>query len=144
MAITATAAALVVSAGSTYESYRQGKAAQRAQENRFAIEQRASEIQRARERRQAIAASQEQQAGVIAGAVARGAGGGSSGAQGEVSSISSQVASNIGFASTEAQLSDAASAEGAAANKAQGKAATFQALGELPGQLGIQPHWTFQ
>jgi hypothetical protein len=135
-----TALSVAVSAGSAYESYRSNKSAQRHSQEQYRIQQRQAEIQRQRERRQAIATAHEQQAAVVARTIASGAGGGSSGSQGEAASLGSQIASNIGYATEQGGLSDAASSEAAAANKATGKATTFQELGALPGQLGIQPN----
>lgn len=132
---------LLLTAAGVSESYRKGKSAQRATESEYRIQQRQAEIQRTKEKRVAIAAAHEQQANVIAASIAHGAGAGSSGAAGEVASIGSQVSSNIGFASQEAQLSDQAASFAESANKATSSAATFQQLGGLPGQLGLTPDW---
>ena len=136
--------AVAIAAGGAVEANVQQRHAAAREQERYRLEQRAAEIANTRARRQAISQAQEQQASIQAAAVARGAAGGSSGAQGESSSVGSQLASNIGFASTETQLSSQASEAGNTANQDLGRAATFQAIGNLPGQLGIQPKWSFQ
>lgn len=136
MAISATIAAVAVSAGSAASQHRQQRKAARSQRQARDLEQRKSDISRARENAKAIAAQQAALASQEAQGSASGIGSSSvlSGAQG---SVQSTTAGNIGFADQinrlvqgqNAAIQSAANSRQTAANIGAGASIFNSALG---------------
>lgn len=121
----------------TVESNRQQRKARREQRTASLIEQEKAAVQNARQRRRAAATAQAQQAQIQAQEA--NLAGSSSGAAVSQGAITSQTAGNISF---QRQLESMSGLQIDAQNRAseyQAGAARAQALGALPGQLGITP-----
>lgn len=143
MAIVGAIAAVGTAAAAGYSTYEnvQAHADQRKAQR---LQERQAEIANVRARQQAIAKNVQEQAIVQAGAVARGSGAGSSGSAGESASLGSQLGTNLGFQAEEIGLGKQVASFQEAANQAESNASIATAIGNLPGQLGIEPQWSFQ
>lgn len=137
MATAATVAA-GLSVATTAYSLHERRQAREEQQKAVEIQRRRRELRNARLRRQAAAQARIQRARLIAEASTRGAIG-SSAVLGASGSIRSQLSERIGFSTGE----EAAAARTAGlqniAQSRLGNAATAEAIGGLPSQVGIQP-----
>jgi Flp pilus assembly protein TadB len=94
------AAMLVIGAASAYESHRAAKATEKSNKKANRLERTTAEIENQRNARRAIAARRLQQAELIQAAQSSNVGANSS-VSGAVGSLTTQTASNIGFANTQ-------------------------------------------
>lgn len=116
-------------------SHREQRQAASQQRQASRMEQRRASLENARERRRAIAQSMIQRSQIEASAA--GMGGSTTGTQTTTGAIQSQTASALGFQrGQEGAYSSILQAQNRA-NQRMSRAATYQALGQLPGQLGL-------
>lgn len=128
--------------GSQVASYDQQKRAQRRQERAQRLEQRRQEIAAARERRAQLAQARRLQAIARAEAAGRGITGGSA-VPGALASIETQARSNIGFSTGQEAANREIGFAMASAQRYTDRAGLYQALGQLPNQLGFSPARSF-
>lgn len=134
------AGAAILSAGvsvkSSVDQRRAQDEARRAERKRAALEERRAAIQNARERRK-LSAEARIQAEQVRARAAAASGVDSTSTSNTIGAIGSQTAGAIGFQQTLSNLSTQQIRLGQQANDARADAAKAQALGALPGQLGV-------
>lgn len=123
-------AGLILGGVSAEKTRKQQSKAAKAQENAQKASGKIADLENARSRRQQLVASRRQRAATIAQGENQGISGGSQVA-GAAGSVQTQAASNISHLNTLAGLDQNRFNNLADANKALGKAATFQAIGGL-------------
>jgi len=128
--------ALGIAALGTAANLSQQRKAQKAQDKADSVGRAQAEIENQRSIRQAVAAGRLQQAQVAAAGQAQGAGD-SSGVQGGIGSAQTQAASNIGFARQTQAANAGINRLNNQAGQSLARGATFQAIGNLPGQFGF-------
>lgn len=131
--IAAVGAAAAV-AGTGYSIY-QGQQQSKAQKNARNKQEQLQELQRRREIRQQVRQNRVKRASVISQAGSQGVGT-SSGAQGGVSSLNAQLASNVGFTNQSASLGNSISGF-------QQQAANAQGLGQIGSGLASLGSYAF-
>jgi len=129
--------AAFVAVASVVASTVEQKRAARKQRAASAIEQRVTAINNDIARKRAVSTMISQQSSIRAKAAASGLGEGSSVPLGEAASFASQTAFNIGQQLTQERAGQASAALLQDASKSTERAATFQAVGQLPGQVGL-------
>lgn len=128
----ATAVAVVGLAFSVSES----RKAKKAQKKASKIQSKKAALENARQRRAQVAQARRQRAAAVAQAEASGISGGSQ-ISGVASSIQTQAASNVSFLNQLEGFDQARFGALSDASDAQGRAATFQAISNVPSQLGL-------
>lgn len=114
----------------------EGQKGRRATERATKSRQRTAEVQQAQQRRQQIIQARRARAAALSQAESAGVSGGSQ-VQGVVGSIQSQVAENLSFLNTLSDLDQQRFNAIGDVGKSQARQTTFQALGNLPKQLGF-------
>ena len=130
MATAVAVAGLAIGAASSVASSRQQSKARKAQKKAQKVQGRKADLENARTRRQQIVQSRRARATAISEAENQGIGGGSQ-ISGVTSSIQSQAAGNVSFLNQLQGFDNARFSTLEDANKALGKASTFQAIGGL-------------
>jgi hypothetical protein len=130
-AITAGVVMAVAAVGSAYAQNKSAKAQARAQK----AEQRRADIANARERRMTVRNARIARAQIEAQAATSGLGG-SSVAAGSMANVSSQMARNLGWLSTNQQISAQVTSANLSAAKWMSRANTWAALGQAAGAVG--------
>ena len=130
-------ASTALSVGSSILSHKEQKKASSQQGQIADLQNRQAEIENAVARKRAIAQNQAIQAQIQANAAASGVSGSSSAPAGETASLGSQLAENIGTQNQQAAITAQEVSLGQSVASHQQKAGTFEAIGQLPGQLGL-------
>jgi len=125
---------LVISGVSAEKSRKSQSQARSAQKKATKAQANIADLQNARSRRQQLVAARRQRAAAVAQGESQGISGGSQVA-GVVSSIQTQAATNVSFLNQLQGLDQNRFNNLEDANKALGKAATFQAIGQLGQQV---------
>lgn len=139
----ALAASTAATVGGTVASISEQRKAQRAQEKAAEVDRAQAEIANQRSIRRSILQSRAQQAQLQAQGVTSGIQD-SSGFRGAVGSTQTQTAANVGFARQTSAAGRAVNELTSRASGAQGRAATFGAISQLPTQLGFGPGALFE
>ena len=135
MAMTTAIASVGLQAGSMYEQHQQQKEAMKKQEHAAELEQRKTAIANARERQKAAAQAQAMQSQVQAQQAAQS--GSSTGTQQTLGAVSSQASGGVSFQRTIADMNNQQIDLNNSANQNLSNAATWQAIGQIPGQMGF-------
>lgn len=125
-----------VAVAGTVESLQQSRRAEKASRRQVELDRRRAEIANIRERRQALADARRQQAMVRAQSAIMGVSGGSA-EMGSLSSLRSQVGERVGFSGQQELFGNLMGQQQGIAARAQTRAQTSQAVGQLPSQLGL-------
>lgn len=134
---------LIVGAAGTASSIRSQKKATQAQEKSEDINRRQTDLENQRRIRQSVERARVERAQVLAAATVAGTGE-SSALAGGLGSAATQEAGNVGFARQAAEANARSNRLIGKANRFGAQANTAQAIGNLPGQFGIDSSELFK
>lgn len=138
MATGVAVASLATAVVGTAMGIREQRQARKAQEEAQDVQQSQAAVQDRRARQQAVERARRRRAAVVAQSQARGAMR-SSPVQGALGSFESDVGANMAFQRQLQGLDQQRSDALGRVSRAQGRSRTFQAIGQVPGQLGFGP-----
>lgn len=130
-------ASTAATVGSTIASLGAQRQAERQQKRASRVESRRAAFQNARERRKAAAQASVMAARQAAGSAAMG--GTTTGSEQVQGAIGSQLASNVGAQQTQESFMTQTQSFLNQANRHRSRAGQYQALSQIPGQMGIAP-----